>query len=205
MKLRKDETSYKETAFGIIPRKKLIPLEIEGIKRAWDFLLKKHESGHIPITPAFIQKVHKVGFGWIFPETCGKWRAVDVTVSRHKPPAFFMVPQMMKDFTEDLKIRLRHLPTLSEPDFLQNLTEILAWAHHRFLWIHPFTDYNGRMARLLLNMIMLNLNLPPIELKVETKAGRLKYVKALQAADNGHDEALRKLIFEAIKEAAEDV
>lgn len=35
------ETSYKETTFGIIPRSKLTPLEIEGIKRAWDFILKK--------------------------------------------------------------------------------------------------------------------------------------------------------------------
>lgn len=41
MNKRKDETSYKQTAFGIIPRSKLILLEIEGIKRAWDFILKK--------------------------------------------------------------------------------------------------------------------------------------------------------------------
>ena len=32
MAKRPGETSYKETAFGIIPRSKLIPLEIEGIK-----------------------------------------------------------------------------------------------------------------------------------------------------------------------------
>lgn len=44
---RKGETSYKETAFGIIPRSKLIPLEIEGIKRAWDFILKKGDVDDI--------------------------------------------------------------------------------------------------------------------------------------------------------------
>ena len=205
MKRRKDETSYRETAFGIISRKKLIPLEIEGIKRAWDFVLKKRRTGLIPFTPDFLQKAHWVGFGWIFPEICGKWRTVDVTVSDHKPPAYFTMPQLMKDFTEDLKVRLRHLPNLSHPEFLQNLTELLAWAHHRFLWIHPFTDYNGRMGRLLLSMIMLNLNLPPIELKTETKSGRQKYVKALQDADHGNDQALQKLILDAIKEAAREL
>ena len=40
MSKRLGETSYKETAFGIIPRSKLIPLEIEGIKKAWEFVLK---------------------------------------------------------------------------------------------------------------------------------------------------------------------
>jgi hypothetical protein len=38
------ETSYKETAFGIIPRSQLIPLEIEGIKRAWDFVAKSQHD-----------------------------------------------------------------------------------------------------------------------------------------------------------------
>ena len=41
---RRGETNYKQTAFGIIPRSKLIPLEIEGIKRAWDFVLQKHNK-----------------------------------------------------------------------------------------------------------------------------------------------------------------
>ncbi|MBU4257476.1 hypothetical protein KJ586_01515 [Patescibacteria group bacterium] len=71
---RKGETSYKETAFGIIPRSKLILLEIEGIKMAWDFILKKSEKDKLSLTPEFIKKLHKVGFGWIFPKMGGKYR-----------------------------------------------------------------------------------------------------------------------------------
>ena len=44
MKKEIGETSYKETAFGIIPRSKLIPLEIEGTKRAWDFVIDQLKS-----------------------------------------------------------------------------------------------------------------------------------------------------------------
>jgi fido (protein-threonine AMPylation protein) len=145
---RKGETSYKETAFGVIPRSKLIPLEIEGIKKAWDFVLGRQVSGKILFTPAAFKEIHRVGFGWIFPDMAGKFRTIEVTVSKHKPPRFFQVPQMMEDFAEDLKILLKSLTGLEDEKFLDDLVELLAWAHHRFLWIHPFFDYNGRKAEL---------------------------------------------------------
>lgn len=63
-------------------------------------------------------------------------------------------------------------------------------------------DYNGRIGRLLINMILLNLDLPPIELKIETKSGRTKYVKALNSADKGYYDDLKKIITSALEEAA---
>jgi len=199
------ETSYKETAFGIIPRAKLIPLEIEGIKRAWDFILKKSKKGKIFITPEFIKEIHKIGFAWIFPETGGKYRKTEVSVSKHTPPDYFLIPQLMSDYTKDIATRMKYLPNINNPKFFNELIGLIAWAHHRFLWIHPFTDYNGRIARLLNNVILLNLNLPPIELKVETKARRIKYVQALQKADNGDYHFLEILIQEAIQESIREI
>lgn len=199
------ETSYQETAFGIIPRSKLIPLEIEGIKRAWDFVLKQGQKAKIPITPELIKKLHEVGFSWIFPETSGKFRKIEVTVSDHNPPKYYLLPQLMSSYCQDLKERLVHLPAFNQPDFVKELINLLAWAHHQFLWIHPFKDYNGRIARLLINVILLNLNLPPIELKVETKVGRRRYITALKKADVGDDSALVKLIQEAIEETSKEI
>ncbi|MFA6285154.1 MAG: Fic family protein [Parcubacteria group bacterium] len=205
MKKRIGETSHKQTAFGIIPRSKLIPLEIEGIKRAWDFVLQKSDKSKMLITPDLIKKLHEVGFAWIFPDTGGKFRKIDVRVSKHDPPKFFLVSQLISDFTEDLKIRTKHLPKIENKDFFEELISLLSWAHHRFLWIHPFQDYNGRIGRLLINIILLNLDLPPIELKVETKAGRKKYIEALQSADDGDYRKLEKIIRSALEEATEEV
>ena len=205
MNRRKGETSYHETALGIIPRSKLILLEIEGIKRAWDFILQQRRRAKISITPDSLKRIHFLGFGWIFPDWGGKFRAIDVEVSNYKPPAFFRVPQYMLDFCRDLKERLRHLPSMEEQKFVKELIELLAWAHHRFLWIHPFKDYNGRLARLLINIILLNLDLPPIELKVETRVSRKKYIDALAQADNGDYRILEDLIEDALQEAAREV
>lgn len=201
---RKGETSYKETAFGIIPRSQLIPLEIEGIRRAWDFVLKTTDS-RTRVTPALLKKIHHVGFAWIFEDTGGRFRKVDVEVSNHKPPTFYRVPELMENFCLDLVERLKHLPPITHQDFLQELVSLLAWAHHRFLWIHPFQDYNGRLARLLTNVILLKLELPPIELRVETTLGRKNYIDALQRADHGDARQLEKIVLRAIQEAAREL
>ena len=205
MAKRIGETSYKETAFGIIPRSKLILLEIEGITRAWDFVLKKKIKNKLPLTPNFLKKIHEIGFGWIFPELGGKFRKIDVTVSKHIPPKFYLVPQEMDNFTKDLKIRIKHLPKIDDEKFINELISLLSWSHHKFLWIHPFHDYNGRIGRLLINIILLNLNLPPIELKVETSAGRKNYVKALQLADNHNYTKLENIFKSAIDEMVKEL
>ena len=205
MKKKIGETSYKETAFGIIPRSKLIPLEIEGIKRAWDFVIERFRKGKINITPDFIQKLHKIGFQWIFPELGGRFRNIDVTVSKHTPPKSYLIPQLVFNFLEDLKTRLKHLPKIDDESFISKLVSLLAWSHHKFLWIHPFQDYNGRIGRLLNTVILLNLNLPPIELKVETTSGRKRYIKALQGADNGNYKELEIIIKSAFEESIKEI
>jgi len=205
MAKRIGETSYKETAFGIIPRSKLIPLEIEGITKAWDFVLKQSAKNKLFLTTSFIKKIHQVGFGWIFSELGGKFRNIDVTVSKHIPPKFYLVLQEMDNFTKDLRVRMKHLPKIDDEKFLDELISLLTWSHYKFLWIHPFQDYNGRIGRLLINIILLKLNLPPIELKVETTAGRKKYVNALQLADNHNYTKLESIFKSAIDEMAKEL
>lgn len=205
IKKRIGETSYYETAFGIIPRSKLIPLEIEGIKRAWDFVIKIKSRGRIPLTTVFLKKIHKVGFGWIFPDYGGQFRTIEIKVSKHTPPKSHLVPQLMEDLVRDLKVRFHHLPKIDDDRFINNLVELIAWAHHHFLWIHPFKDYNGRIGRLLINIILLNLDLPPIELQVDTSVGRKKYIVALQEADQGNYTKLEKLIQLSIEEAVGEI
>ena len=125
------ETTYKETAFGIIPRSKLIPLEIEGIKKAWDFVLQERSEKKIPLTVSFIKKTHKVGFGWIFPELGGKFRNIDVKVSKHIPPKFYLVSQEMDNFMKDLQVRIKHLPKIDNENFIDELISFLSWINHK--------------------------------------------------------------------------
>lgn len=59
---------------------------------------------------------------------------------------------------------------------------IAAEMHYRFIRIHPFDDGNGRVARLIVNYILMRHGFPPIVIESATKD---KYLAALQKADAG--------------------
>lgn len=60
--------------------------------------------------------------------------------------------------------------------------QLAAEFHYRFVYIHPFDDGNGRVARLIMNYILLKNNYPPVIIKSEDKES---YLTALQKADTG--------------------
>ncbi len=66
--------------------------------------------------------------------------------------------------------------------------------HHRFVWIHPFFDGNGRTARLILNLLLLKEQYPPI---IILKNDRIKYYDALNKANQGDYSKLILLVIQA--------
>lgn len=201
----KSATSYRETAFGVISRSQLVPLEAQGVKNALEYIIKI--SGTKPlITPDLIKDVHKVGFVSIFPNWAGKFRLIEVTVGFYTPPSYYKLPQLVKSLCDDLAERLKHLPSSSEQEkFLAEVISLLAWFQHRLVWIHPFQDYNGRIARLLTNLLLLNLELPIVEIKADTKGDRDNYINAMKEADKGNLTKLENLLAQALKENLEDL
>lgn len=197
----KSATSFKETAFGILPRSKIVTLEQEGIKKAQQYILKLSDKG-AEITPELICNIHQVGFGFIFPDWAGRFRDLDVTVGEYEPPHYSRIPELVKNLCEDLKERLEHLPLpKNQEQFLAEAIALLAWFQHRLVWIHPFRDYNGRVARLLTNLLALNLGLPLLIIKADTGKDREAYIEAMKAADQYDYSKLERLVAHSLKGA----
>jgi Fic family protein len=76
----------------------------------------------------------------------GEFRDGEVEVGRHVPPPANGLPRFLGRFEE-----------VYDLDRLPKSKAIIAIAasHHRFLWIHPFFDGNGRVARLMAHAMML--------------------------------------------------
>lgn len=67
---------------------------------------------------------------------------------------------------------------------------LAAWVHHRFSQIHPYQDGNGRVARVLANLVLVKHQLFPV---VITRDHRPQYIDALEQADAGNLKSLTRL------------
>lgn len=188
-------TSFKDTVFGILSREKLVKLEEKGIKKGAEYLyftFSKNPKLNIDID--LILKLHKESFAWIFPKWAGKFRTINVTYSGKEAIDYYKVREAITNLCLDLKVRIKHLPSKKDYKYIDEVIKLLAWFQHKFVQIHPFNDYNGRMARMLTTLLLVKFNLHPIEIKAETKKDRIIYIKALQSADEGDYSQLEKLI-----------
>lgn len=70
-----------------------------------------------------------------------------------------------------------------ENENIMSAPQLAAEFHYRFVCIHPFDDGNGRVARLLMNYILLKNQYPMVIIKSEDKEN---YLTALQKADLGY-------------------
>ena len=94
----------------------------------------------------------------------------------------------------EVELWLRSVNALRE-DHPTPLIERVAATHARFEQIHPFLDGNGRAGRLLLNLVLVRLGLPPA---IVYTRDRQRYLRALQRADDGDLGALAELLARAV-------
>lgn len=105
------------------------------------------------------------------------------------PPSWPLVPARVQDWIDEVKAA-RFGSDDKEP-----LPEVLARLHDSFEKVHPFIDGNGRVGRLLLNLLLVRLGYPPV---VVLKQQRPAYLTAMQKADKGDCGPLGEILARAM-------
>ncbi|WP_245572837.1 Fic family protein [Lichenihabitans psoromatis] len=110
----------------------------------------------------------------------GEWRKRDVQVGRHFPPEYDQLPRFMARFNTAYGS-----PPLSKTRQIQTVGAV----HHRFLWIHPFLDGNGRVARLMSHALFKRLDIGTSLWSVARGLARdeVRYKALLAQADGPRD------------------
>lgn len=133
-----------------------------------------------------ILNIHELVLQKIEKDFAGRFRTSGVRISG----ANFVPPNALK--IDEFITELTEWTNNSE----MNIVLKSAIFHHRFVWIHPFFDGNGRTARLLFNLLLMKEGFPPA---IILKNDRKKYYDALNFANNGNYSKLVLLIFQALE------
>lgn len=166
-------------------------LEAIGHSEAYNLMHQLAQSKHITLDD--ILELHRLFYYHIDQANAGKYRTVKIIVTgtEFQFPSTDQLPVLMKDFSNEL-------PMLEKT---YHPVEYAARAHLRLVTIHPFIDGNGRTARLLMNLALLQHGyaitiIPPIM--------RTHYFAALRKSNNGDIEPFIDFIFEMVYESHKD-
>lgn len=133
--------------------------------------------------------VHRLVLDKIDRNIAGRYREgnVRITGASFTPPDGLQVDTLMQELIDWYNS--------AEAQVLHPVVRVSLF-HHRFVWIHPFYDGNGRTARLVYNLLLMSEGYPPaIVLKVDRK----KYYRALRDGDKGDYSKLLFLIGQAVE------
>jgi len=139
----------------------------EGIQYLYDFIKKKKE-----LSEDAILALHKIILKNIDDTEAGHYRTSNVMITGavHIPPSAVKIKKLMGEFFEWYYKNKKKM----------SVAELAAWVHYKIVHIHPFIDGNGRTARLLMNLILIQNGYPPA---VILNVDRQKYYRALKDAD----------------------
>lgn len=149
-------------------------LEVVGHRDAIDFIQELAQAN--TLLRAFeIRQIHALIMQAISREEAGQYRRIGVQSAGtgHVYPPPHLLEGLMADFVD----------WLTHPSFAERLPrrklhplEFATEAHLRFVSIHPFRDGNGRTARLLMNLLLIQAGFPIV---VIPAARRVDYIDAI--------------------------
>jgi cell filamentation protein len=179
-----------DNLLGLTSKAALNEQEALGVATVERYLLEEVEYP-IEFSVALLQDIHRRAFGHVY-DWAGQWRRTVPNVGAYVPPAATRVPQLLYEFADEVRFRQQQLPV--EPTVAQ-LAALLAYAHHRLVAIHPFTNGNGRTARLVTDLLAYNYGYQAVVLyQREEGDARTRYLAAIRQADAYDLRSLQQLI-----------
>ena len=157
-----------------LPNKNIIEqIEVKNHQVALEYLLKNLLSASFRINETFILKLHSVLMNGI-RDDAGSYRSHGVRiVGTYIPTANYLkVPELMREIIKDINRK--------KSEVFAHIANI----HSRFEQVHPFSDGNGRIGRLLIHTMLLKNNLPPAAIEQKKKRFYNNYLKRAQLKED---------------------
>jgi Fic family protein len=152
-------------------------LEAINHKEAIEFI-KHLVVNKSSLTERNLLQIHGLVLRGIDPQNAGVYRKIQVMIkgSRHLPPQPYLLGKAMEDYF------------VWYHDHKKSMHPVLLAAemHERLVTIHPFIDGNGRTARLVMNLILLQHGFVVANIKGDART-RMRYYDSLEKAQADND------------------
>lgn len=162
-------------------------LEAKNHAEALDYVKTLVSKKRQDLTENDILEIHRLILSKIEADNAGRYRTqhARLTQSDVVLPNPVKIPELMQEFI-----------TWLIGDNFDHIVKIAADAHYKLVSIHPFSDGNGRTARLLMNLLLMQTGFPPA---IIGKEERLEYINSLEKAqkEKGLDD-FYNLIYQAV-------
>lgn len=179
-----------DNLLGISDKAQLNEQEALGVATVERYLLEELDYP-VDLSVALLQDLHRRAFGHLY-DWAGQWRRTVPNVGAYLPPAAERVPMLLYEFIDELRHRQQQLAPIPSP---AEVAGLLAYAHHRLVAIHPFTNGNGRTARLVTDLLAYNYGYHEVILyQRQPGEGRDTYLQVIRQADAHDLHGLRALI-----------
>lgn len=166
----------------ITNRDELNEFEQLGIEKAIEWIYKKKFTQEQLLSEEFIKLLHKRMFGEVW-RWAGSFRKSNKNIGVDK----FQIPIKVKNLIEDCRYWIENA--------VYSEDEICVRFKHKLVFIHPFTNGNGRHSRLLADIMVEKLFNKPVftwgrrDLSENSDTRKL-YLEYLKQADIGNYHAL---------------
>ena len=194
-----EESQYQPGSDGLVLRNKLgitnveemNDIELDLLEQLYDVVLSEVGIDQV-ITVADVFEWHRKWLGNVYG-WAGKERSVNVSKGDFHFAAAGQIPDLLNKFNKNYLDRYTPCDGMDD----EKLIEAIAIVQAELILIHPFREGNGRIVRLLANVMALQANKPELDFSSWDR-NRDDYFLAIQTAMDRDYEPMKSFVRQAL-------
>ena len=185
------EDGVLENLLGIHSKADIDDAEMELLQSLY---LHVFDQFPLILESADIQEWHRLWLGNLY-EWAGEYRSVNMSKGGFQFASATHLPALFADFERRYLSLFNDLEAMSD----DSAVAFLAESHVEFLLIHPFREGNGRMSRLLLDVMAVQAGFQTLDYEL-WDTHKDYYIAAIQAGVTGDYQYMERLVRDVLEQ-----
>lgn len=171
---------------GIVTLGDINEAETELLKKLYEHVIIDTDYAELTVTD--ITSWHKKWLGNVY-DWAGEYRTVNMSKGGFQFAASQQIPRLLEQYQREFLSLYSDLAGYKRAEFVA----FLAKSHVEFILIHPYREGNGRLSRLLMDMLSVQAGFNVLDYEIWDK-NKDFYFKSIQAGASGDYQYIERLV-----------